>query len=352
MHLQSLYRSIKRVLPPVALIALMLWVPACTEPLTYSGDVDDPYRNFDMLARVVGERYCFFKQKGIDWAGVTEEYRAKVTEDMNPVELFGLMSRMLDTLKDGHVNLSAPFATSYYKKWWSDYPQDFNERTLQQYYLKFGGFQKNGMTYCVFLPDTVGYVRIPSFSAQLPPATLDYILAAMKGTKGLIIDIRDNGGGFLTNIPELVGRFITEKTLGGYVCHKTGPGPEDFSEPFKIEYKPAKKHIQYLGKPIIVLTNRSCFSAANDFTSVMKSLSNVTILGARTGGGGGMPFNSELPNGWSVRFSSCPINNARNELTEFGIDPDIEVHCDDIDLAKGKDAILDAALDLFAPNDK
>lgn len=65
-----------------------------------------------------------------------------------------------------------------------------------------------------------------------------------------------------------------------------------------------------------------------------------------------MPFNSELPNGWSVRFSSCPINNAQNELTEFGIDPDIEVHCDDIDLAKGQDAILDAALDLFAPNDK
>ena len=177
-------------------------------------------------------------------------------------------------------------------------------------------------------------------------------MAPMEGTKGLIIDIRDNGGGFLTNVPELVGRFITEKTLGGYVCHKTGPGPEDFSEPFKIEYKPAKKHIQYLGKPIIVLTNRSCFSAANDFTSVMKSLPNVTILGARTGGGGGMPFNSELPNGWSVRFSSCPINNAQNELTEFGINPDIEVHCDDIDLAKGKDAILDAALDLFAPNDK
>ena len=122
MHLQSLYRSIKRALAPVALIALMLWVPACTEPLTYSGDVDDPYRNFDMLARVVGDRYCFFKQKGIDWDGVIEEYRAKVTEDMNPVELFGLMSQMLDTLKDGHVNLSAPFATSYYKKWWSDYP--------------------------------------------------------------------------------------------------------------------------------------------------------------------------------------------------------------------------------------
>ena len=44
---------------------------------------------------------------------------------------------MLDELKDGHVNLSSSFNTSYYRRWWSDYPQDFNFRTLQQYYLGF-----------------------------------------------------------------------------------------------------------------------------------------------------------------------------------------------------------------------
>lgn len=352
------YRSIKKRLPALtcllaAFAASLSMMMSCTEPMTYSGSKDDPYSNFDALARIVGERYCFFRQKEIDWNEVTAKSRAQITSSTGPVELFNIMSGMLDSLRDGHVNLIAPFANSYYKKWWSDYPQDFNERTLQEYYLKFGGYQKAGMTYCIFLPDTVGYVRIPSFGSQIPASTLDYILASMEPTTGLIIDIRDNGGGYLTNVPEVVGRFITEKITGGYIRHKTGPGPEDFSKPFKIEYEPAKKgHIQYLGRRIILLTNRSCFSAANDFTSVMKSLPNVTQVGARTGGGGGLPFSSELPNGWSIRFSSCPINDAEDRITEFGIRPDIEVHCTPEELAAGRDAILEYALNLFHTGQK
>lgn len=354
MHSPSPYRSIRRRCLAIAVSLLAVAavsapvLTSCTEPLTYTGSKDDPYKNFDMLARTVRERYCFFSQKDIDWDAVTAKSRAQLTPQTNPVELFRIMSGMLDSLHDGHVNLNAPFATSYYKKWWSDYPQDFDNRTLQEYYLKFGGYQKNGLTYCAFLPDTVGYVRIPSFSVQIPPATLDYVLAAMDGTVGLIIDIRDNGGGYLTNVPEVVGRFITKKITGGYIRHKTGPGPEDFSKPYRIEYEPAAKgRIQYLGLPVILLTNRSCFSAANDFTAVMKSLPNVTVVGARTGGGGGMPFSSELPNGWGIRFSASPINDSEDRITEFGIDPDIEVHCTPDELAAGKDAILDYALGLF-----
>lgn len=353
MHSPSPYRSIKRHLASAACLLAVIAVStslmvSCTEPMTYTGSKDDPYKNFDMLAKIVRERYCFFKQKDVDWDAVTAKSRAQITPETNPVELFTIMSGMLDSLRDGHVNLNAPFATSYYKKWWSDYPQDFNNRTLQEYYLKFGGLQKGGMTYCAFLPDTVGYVRIPSFSSQISPTTLDYILASMSQTKWLIIDIRDNGGGFLTNVPEVVGRFITTKITGGYIRHKTGPGPEDFSEPFRIEYEPAPKgRIQYLGHPIVLLTNRSCFSAANDFTSVMKTLPNVTVVGARTGGGGGLPFSSELPNGWGIRFSASPINDINDRLTEFGIDPDIEVHCTPEDLAAGKDSILNYALKMF-----
>ena len=358
MHLPSPYKSIKKYLPATACVIATAVLAtsaltSCTEPLTYSGSKDDPYKNFDQLALIVKQRYCFFKQKEIDWDAVTAKSRAEITTETNPVELFKIMSGMLDSLRDGHVNLSAPFANSYYKKWWSDYPQDFNERTLQEYYLKFGGYQKGGMTYAVFLPDTVGYVRIPSFSTQLSPTTLDYVLAALGSTVGMIIDIRDNGGGYLTNVPEVVGRFITEKITGGYIRHKTGPGPEEFSKPFKVEYEPAEKgRIQYLDRPIILLTNRSCFSAANDFTAVMKTLPNVTIVGARTGGVGGMPFSSELPNGWGIRFSACPINDADDRITEFGIDPDIEVHCTPQELAAGKDAILNYALDIFRPEEE
>lgn len=345
MHLPSLSKSIRMLI--LGCIASLL-TAACTEPLTYDKDrINDPYANFDMLAKVVGERYCFFRQKNIDWDSLCAEYRTRITPETDDMELFLLMGELLDHLRDGHVNLSAPFAVTYYKKWWSDYPQDFNERTLQEYYLKFGGLQKGGMTYCMFVPDSVGYLRIPSFNTPLSATTLDYILSSMRSTRGLIIDIRQNGGGYLTNVPELVGRFITDNRIGGYIRHKTGPGHDDFSKPFAIEYKPARGHAQYLGKPVVLLTNRSCFSAANDFVSVMKDLPQVFVLGSRTGGGGGMPFSSELPNGWGLRFSACPINDVRDRITEFGIDPDYEVHCTPQELADGHDAILDSAYNLL-----
>ncbi|MDE6683441.1 MAG: peptidase S41, partial [Muribaculaceae bacterium] len=261
------------------------------------------------------------------------------------------MSDLLDELQDGHVNLSSRFSTSYYRKWWTDYPQDFNLRTLQQYYLDFDYMSVSGMNYKM-LPDSIGYIYCPSFSNQISETSLDYVFAVLYGVekaKGMIIDIRNNGGGLLTNINTLVGRFIDKEICGGYIRHKTGPSSNAFSEPYKITFKPADNtHVRYQG-PIIVLTNRSCYSAANNFVAVMKSLPNVRICGARTGGGGGLPFSSELPNGWAIRFSACPITDSDDKPTEFGIDPSkgYEVHCTEEELAQGKDAILDFAIEVY-----
>ncbi|MDE6717830.1 MAG: S41 family peptidase [Muribaculaceae bacterium] len=327
---------------------LTMMVQGCHDVPEYK---DDPLGNFDALCDIVGARYCYFKEKGIDWKEVSSRYRARVSPETDQLELFSIMSELLDELEDGHVNLSSRFSTSYYRKWWSDYPQDFNLRTLQQYYLDFDYMQVNGLSYKM-LPDSIGYIYCPSFSNQISESSLDYVFAVLYGVqkaKGMIIDIRNNGGGLLTNINTLVGRFIDGKVCGGYIRHKTGPEPDAFSEPYEFSYEPASEnHIRYLG-PIIVLTNRSCFSAANNFVAVMKQLPNVRICGARTGGGGGLPFSSELPNGWAIRFSACPLTDNEDHPTEFGIDPSpgYEVHASDEELAKGKDAILDFAIDVY-----
>lgn len=325
-------------------------VASCVDQPDYGHHPYDSYANFDVLAETVGSRYCFFADKNIDWDKLCSEYRAKITPETTQIELFFIMSDLLDNLKDGHVNLISSFNTSYYKKWWTDYPQDFDMRTLEEYYLNFGGLTTSGMRYAIMMPDSIGYIYYPSFSTPIGETNLDYVLAILNKTHGLIIDIRDNGGGLLTNVPTLVSRFIDKTVTGGYIRHKTGPGPKDFSEPFKFTYEPCgDEHISYSG-PIAVLTNRSCYSAANDFVAVMKTLPQVEIIGARTGGGGGLPFSSELPNGWSVRFSASPINDPNDLPTENGIDPSsgCEVHCDPVELAKGHDAILDFALKRLA----
>jgi len=163
--------------------------------------------------------------------------------------------------------------------------------------------------------------------------------------QGLIIDIRGNGGGDLTNAEKLAARFCNEKTLVGYMQHKTGPGHTEFSE-MEARYLHPSSNIRWQ-KPVVVLTNRHVFSAANEFTMYMKALPQVKIVGDHTGGGAGMPFSSSLPNGWSVRFSAVPTYDASRHSTEFGIEPDYYVALTADDFAKGRDTMIEFARQLL-----
>lgn len=307
-----------------------------------------PLDNFDALWTIIDEHYCFFEEKNIDWKQIGEKYRKRVIPGISQTELFNICAEMINELQDGHTNLIAPFDISYYKKWWTDYPQDFDYRVLQEYYLGFDHKQSAGLQYKI-MKNNVGYIYYPSFSSAIGDGNIDWVLADLIACNALIIDIRNNGGGQLTNIEKFISRFIHKPTLGGYIRHKTGPGHNDFSEPFPFYYHPIKEPYLRWDKPVVVLTNRSCYSAANDFVSIMKSLPNVKIIGAKTGGGGGLPFSAELPNGWSIRFSACPITDSQDQQIENGIEPTLgyEIHCTPEELASGKDTILDFALSLF-----
>ncbi len=333
----------------IKLLYRILLAVATTVVLTGCHDApeyqDSPEENFDALWSIIDSRYCFFKEKDIDWDAIGEKYRSRVDEDTRDLQLFNICEEMLAELKDGHVNLISSFNTGYYRKWWTDYPQNFNLRTLEQYYLKFDWMTTSGIIYKRLSP-YVAYIYYPSFSAGISETSLDYIFLYLYDCKVLIFDVRDNGGGMLTNVDKLAGRFISKETTGGFITHKTGPGHNDFSEPYKFTYQPTDNTRPKWLKPIIVLTNRSTFSAANDFIAFMKGLDDVTIVGSRTGGGGGLPFSSELPNGWGVRFSASPIYDRNGNPTEFGIDPDHDVNAPDEELAQGNDAILEYALDL------
>lgn len=335
----------KKILPVFAILISVALFHSCVDEDHIAPQ--DPIGNFESLWKTIDEHYCYFEEKGIDWDEVYQKYRPLVKDDTNYIKLYSICAAMLDELKDGHVNLVSSFNTSYYRNWWSEYPQDFRLRTIQENYLDFNYLQTSGISYKM-LPDTIGYMYYPSFSCDIGNLNLDYILAILSQSKGLIIDVRDNGGGNLTNIKTLVSRLIDHKVSGGTIRHKTGPGHKDFSDPFEIFYEPCdtSRRIAYLDRPVAVLTNRSCFSAANDFVSVMKSLPNVSIIGAKTGGGGGLPFNSEMPIGWSVRFSASPMTSPDGGITEFGIDPSpgCEVHSPDSLLIQGIDPILDFAI--------
>ena len=196
------------------------------------------------------------------------------------------------------------------------------------------------------LDDNIGYVRYDSFQKAIGEGNLDDVLVYLALCRGLIIDIRNNGGGDLTTAEMLAGRFVHEKTLVGYMQHKTGTGHNDFSD-LEPQYLEPSSNFRW-HKPVCVLTNRSVYSAANSFTVMMRALPNVTIVGDHTGGGSGMPMSNSLPNGWSVRYSACPMYDKDKQQTEFGISPDVNVALSDESTAKGIDDIIEAARKIIA----
>jgi hypothetical protein len=309
---------------------------------------DNARGNFEALWTIIDEHYCFFKEKGVDWDAVHDKYARRIGEEMTREELFTVCSDMLDELRDGHVNLTSSFNTSYYRKWWSDYPQNFSKRLIEESYFNFNYRQTGGLMYGL-LNENIGYIYYGSFTSPVGEGNLDNVLYFLSAAQGLIIDVRDNGGGNLTNVETFVARFITEPTVVGYISHKTGPGHDEFSEPRAITYNPADIGRIRWGKPIIVLANRSTFSAANNFVSVMKLLPGVKVVGAVTGGGSGVPFSSEIPCGWSVRFSACSMLDAERRSTEQGVSPTegCAVDLDPLDALQGKDTILEFAINLF-----
>ena len=306
--------------------------------------------NFEQLWKLFDEHYCFFAEKGVDWQAVHDEYAPQAANCYTSRQLFDVCSRMVGELRDGHVNLSAWFNTYYYREWWTDYPQNFNKRVIQENYLYFNYSQLGDITFAI-LPQNVGYMRVPSFDSGIGEGNLDAILNAFNVCDGIIIDVRDNGGGSMTNAETIARRFITERTLAGYIRHKDGPGHDDFSDPYAFHYAPPENRRVWT-KPVVVLANRSTFSAANIFVAFMKNRPQVTVMGAVTGGGGGMPLSFELPIGWGVRMSAAPVLDENGMCTENGIEPTEGYAMDitDADMLAGRDTILDAAIALLTHN--
>lgn len=330
---------------------ILYFLLCLTAPLVSCIDEEDypdtPRGNFEALWKIMDEHYCFFDYKkqtlGVDWDEVYTRYSRQFDDKMNEYQQFEVLGNMLSELRDGHVNLYSSFDMARNWSWHEDYPKNFSD-TLQRHYLGTDYLIATGLRYKI-LDDNVGYIYCGSFSNDFGSGNLDDIINYMLTCNALIIDVRNNGGGMITSAEKLAARFTDKEILVGYLQHKNGKGHNDFSKMEEQRLKPSSGLRWH--KKVCVLTNRSVFSAANEFVKYMKCCPNVTVVGDRTGGGAGMPFSSELPSGWSVRFSACPMYDVNKQITEFGIDPDYKVDLLQEDLLKNEDTIIEYARKLL-----
>ncbi len=312
---------------------------------------NSPRGNFEALWRIMDEHYCFFdykeKEIGVNWNEVHTRYAAKISPDMGNKQLFEVLCQMIGELRDGHVNIGAAF--DYGRNWsyFEDYPDNFRADIVENYLGRGNDYQiAAGLKYRI-LDDNVGYVRYESFQNTAGDGNISYMLDALRVCSGLIVDVRNNGGGDMEEARRFASHFTNQQTLVGYVRHKTGTGHGDFSDEQPLYIDPSSS-VRWQ-KPVVVLTNRRCFSATNDFVKCMSQFPLVTVLGDQTGGGSGMPFTLELPNGWSVRYSAIVFLDTNHQHTEFGIKPDVPLQMDDADLAAGRDTYIEAARQLLQP---
>ncbi len=303
---------------------------------------NDPFVNFDYLWNEIDRKYSYFELKNIDWEQVKATYRPMLYDSMGEEALFDVMAAMMLELRDDHSNLIAPFNIARYnlalKK-----PANYHVRTIKEFYLPGG--MSTGPFFHGFIADSlVAYIRYSSFSSGFSSQQLNYIIARYENTRGLVFDLRENGGGDLLNVPLLLERFSGEKVQVGYVMSRNGEAHDDFGErkPFYIGTHDSIKYT----KPVAVLTDRGSYSATTMFAVATKAIPNITLMGDTTGGGGGMPNGGQLPNGWTYRFTINQFLDMNgNNYAEEGVPPDVVAQFNWSDLSK--DEILEKAVEFL-----
>jgi carboxyl-terminal processing protease len=223
----------------------------------------------------------------------------------------------------------------------------------------------------------IGYIKIPRFDDDAAPL-IDVAMTALKGTSGLIIDLRDDSGGnlsFLRLVSYLIpGPRMTVALLSRPFLERLGSAPElvDVSkvahvrgayttaaiiEAMKRNNGGAAFYTEDVGDRfyhgrVVVLINSGTGSASEGFAAVMKGQKSVTLVGHTTLGAllGGERF--DLPGGWVLTVPThASWGPDGKRYIDQAVTPDIEVTWTRQYLCEGRDPDIAKALDLFGSGD-
>lgn len=299
---------------------------------------------FDYLWQQTDRQYSMFDVKGVDWQAVYDTLRPKVWDGMDEKSLFAVCAEMLSTLEDGHVNLYSRYDVSHsdsiYYRFYRESQIDINAVVLN--YLGAGYHTTGGFAHQGLEGGKVAYLRYGSFSNGISEEDLKYIVGEYQDAEGMILDIRGNGGGSISNINKILRMFPSRGQHLYSSQIKSGPGHDDFTT-LKETYAPEDYGEDWVWrKPVYVLTDRGSYSASSMFAVCCKAYDNVVLVGDTTGGGLGLPTMGYLPNGWRYRMPVTRLLTPDGKNYENGVPPD-SVVCLDRELAmrEGKDNIIE-----------
>ncbi|MEG0815150.1 MAG: S41 family peptidase [Mucinivorans sp.] len=218
-------------------------------------------------------------------------------------------------------------------------------------YIYFSGFGLSN-----FMSDPTNEENIAAVEAVL---NFHNIILNTPNLRGVIVDMRNNGGGYTNDIDYILAPMLGEDLQIGHMRPKNGLGRYDYDNWVPLTIHPAVEH-RKIDVPIVALVNLYSVSMSEITSTAIKTLDNGYVIGERTYGGtcalteyeydyGGSFINSKV-NVYTVSVLSKFFKGGIIE--GIGVTPDIEILDDPEALSEGIDRQFDGALKLINEKSK
>ena len=187
--------------------------------------------------------------------------------------------------------------------------------------------------------DSIAYIELYQFSQK---AGFDFRNAVLEildtPAKKIIIDLRDNPGGYLEIAQNIAGWFLENGKLVVV---------EEFGDGTKIEYK-AEGNPAFLDYKIVVLINQGSASGSEILAGALRDNRDILLIGEKSFGKGSVQELIELREGSSLKITVAKWLTPKNYLiTGIGLEPDIEVEMTSEDYEEDRDPQLNKAIEVL-----
>lgn len=182
--------------------------------------------------------------------------------------------------------------------------------------------------------EQIGYIRLYSFSTgaeqQLQQALEEF---ARQGVTGWVLDLRNNGGGFVTTLTQIAGRFIKGGKPVAYVTDRSG----------RVEPILAAEDVYFTPQqPLAILINGGSASSSEALSAAAQDYGFARLFGETTAGCLAAAKTFQLRDGSALQITvEEVVSPERRQINQVGVEPDVRI---EPRASASTDPVLDAAL--------
>lgn len=170
----------------------------------------------------------------------------------------------------------------------------YGQKAVKYFTVTRGDIPQRSITATYMLDKSTGYIKIKNFGETTYPELLIALAQlSQEGFSNLVIDLRDNGGGYMNSAVQMANEFLPKNKLIVYMQGRKSPR-QDFR---------SDGHGSYQKIPLIVLINEASASASEIFAGAMQDNDRATIIGRRSFGKGLVQQQIGFPDGSMIRLT-------------------------------------------------